>query len=346
MTKRANLDATLLSLTPGDRRAMERAANIMKIPLSHLLQATRPAGQVHEPEPLPPTTLDGAQRVVDLHADDEDDGGSLGYKESLGQGADIAPTDTPDNGQANDNDSRDSASEADITPWQSSGAEFRNIDDDIAREYETVPRWGEDFPVLSQATPPVQGAGSKTGPMPSAVRGQDALWDFPTPLNVSYVPHEALRTQQSPSTVGTLTAASASVPTPGYSSSEGGFVTPQQQQHQSWELVEMPQPPLPSQQAPPVTPRAYDWATSVGFGIPAQPSASSGLADVSSDAIRFIPVDPVQPQALSRPQKRGPFQDRERQEETSRTRGLKACVRCRMQKIRVSASNWCRLQTN
>ncbi len=316
---------------------MQRAASIMKIPVSDLLQqAARPAGRLG-PAPLVPTALDGAQRVVDLHADEDDDGQSLGCNHDLGREADVVGTDTPDDGQQNDNDSRDSASEPDIAPWQSSGAEFRNIDDDISRDYERVPRWGEDFPVLSQAPPPVQAPGSKTGPAPSAVHGQDPLWDFPT-LEVSYVPEASQTHQQShqsPSTVSTLTALGTSVPTPGYSSS-GGFVTPQQQQHQSWELVEMPQPPQQSQQVPAPAPRAYDWAINVPFGVSAQPSANSGLADVSSDALRFIPVDPIQPQAISRPQKRGPFQDRERQEETSRTRGLKACVRCRMQKIRVS----------
>jgi hypothetical protein len=40
---------------------------------------------------------------------------------------------------------------------------------------------------------------------------------------------------------------------------------------------------------------------------------------------------------LQRPQRRGPFQDQHLRYETSNTRKLKACVRCRMQKIRVSA---------
>ena len=40
---------------------------------------------------------------------------------------------------------------------------------------------------------------------------------------------------------------------------------------------------------------------------------------------------------LSPRKKRGPFQDQHLREETSDTRKLKACVRCRMQKIRVSA---------
>ncbi|KAK0736477.1 hypothetical protein B0T21DRAFT_288897 [Apiosordaria backusii] len=50
--------------------------------------------------------------------------------------------------------------------------------------------------------------------------------------------------------------------------------------------------------------------------------------------VRFVAVNPTEPSALSLPQKRGPFDDKSRQEAAGRTRGLKACIRCRMQKLR------------
>ncbi|KAK3897057.1 hypothetical protein C8A05DRAFT_39394 [Staphylotrichum tortipilum] len=81
----------------------------MKIPVNRLLQAPHPVGRVPEPgtPALTQGTPGGAQRVVDLH-----DG------------------DTPE-----DDPQTDSASEADIAR---SGAEFCNVDSDIARGYGTV----------------------------------------------------------------------------------------------------------------------------------------------------------------------------------------------------------------
>jgi len=52
--------------------------------------------------------------------------------------------------------------------------------------------------------------------------------------------------------------------------------------------------------------------------------------------VTFVPVNPLQPSGTGR-QKRGPFQNDQLREETNKTRQLKACLRCRMQKTRVSA---------
>ncbi|KAL2123770.1 hypothetical protein VTJ04DRAFT_135 [Mycothermus thermophilus] len=51
------------------------------------------------------------------------------------------------------------------------------------------------------------------------------------------------------------------------------------------------------------------------------------------DSIQFVVYDPSTKMESS-PRRRGPFQDPARQEETSRTRQLKACVRCQNQRIR------------
>ena len=49
--------------------------------------------------------------------------------------------------------------------------------------------------------------------------------------------------------------------------------------------------------------------------------------------------------SAQKPQRRGPFLDQQLREETSSTRKLKACVRCRMQKIRVSIHHSTALNT-
>lgn len=54
------------------------------------------------------------------------------------------------------------------------------------------------------------------------------------------------------------------------------------------------------------------------------------------DELQIIAVDPLQRPAQPRQQRRKAYDDPERQEDTGKTRSLKACVRCRMQKIRVS----------
>jgi hypothetical protein len=62
------------------------------------------------------------------------------------------------------------------------------------------------------------------------------------------------------------------------------------------------------------------------------------LENSNSKSIKWISEDSNVGKELSlqKPQRRGPFMDQQLREETSSTRKLKACVRCRMQKIRVS----------
>jgi hypothetical protein len=238
--------------------------------------------------------------------------------------------DSPSNDQADANDNRDSASEGDIAPWHSSAAEFDNIDDDIVREYENVNSWEDDFPILSPTAATTHGTtpapNTKTTPSSAYGPSLQSPWTFSQP-DAQYIPNP------SPSSMPFLSVFSTSVPTLGSADSTGFTVQPQ-----SWELIENPQPsqpPQPSRQLP-VSQQPLGWQMTGGYGGAAQPTPRPAAEDASSEALRFIPVDPLQPQPLTRPQRRGPFQDRDRQEETSRTRGLKACVRCRMQKIRVS----------
>ena len=292
---------------------MERVASIMNVPLAQLqlLSSTPQAGQGKAPHGPLQGNPEKTQRVIDLDADDD---------------SNVSPG-TPDDGRPNDNDSRDSASEADAGPWHSSAAEFDGIDDDITREYENIAPWDEDFPILTPPGAPMQaptpGSDMSAKAPASIAYGHQlqAAWDFPQ-AGGPYA------TYPSPSVMGSLSSSfGTDVPTPAFSGSAVFTpAQPQPQPHpQSWELVENPL----TQHS-----QSSGWPMAGNYGRPAQLHPKAG-ENASNDAIRFISVDPVQPQGLARPQRRGPFQDRERQEETSRTRGLKACVRCRMQKIRV-----------
>jgi hypothetical protein len=61
------------------------------------------------------------------------------------------------------------------------------------------------------------------------------------------------------------------------------------------------------------------------------------LDNSDSKSIKWVSEDSNLKELPSqKPQRRGPFMDQQLREETSSTRKLKACVRCRMQKIRVS----------
>jgi len=291
-SKRAHVPVAFLSLTPEDREVMERAASIasnMKVPLTHLL----------------PT-----QRVVGVRDNAEN---------YTGAG-------TQDHEQADDdNDTRDSGSEEDIIPWDTSAADFKNIDDDIADEYENVDPWGRDFPVLTPATTVTQTSASGS----STVYGQHVQptsWSIAQP-DIHHVP----------TVMGSLVASSTVLAT----SALFNDAASASQQQQSWEIIDSPEPPERSQPAQNPHPsdqlQSYGWPSVGGHVGSMISSRNPGGESLSNDAqLRFVPVHPLQPQAVSRVQRRGPFQDRDRQEETGRTRGLKACVRCRMQKIRCS----------
>jgi hypothetical protein len=248
----------------------------------------------------------------------------------------FAFTDPLDDEQPNDNDSRNSASETDIAAWHSSAAEFDNIDDDIAKEYENVDPWGEDFPVLSPATGPATAAAPV--PAPGSNNQVAAALVYGQPVQPAWNFAQA-DLQYTPSLLGSLATPNTGVSTPPTFSNNAAS-TAQAPHQQSWEIIDNPQPSQSSQLYQPLQPfqppQSFEWPTVGGYLGSMLPGRNSGGEDASGDALRFIPVNPLQPQPLARGQRRGPFQDRERQEETSRTRGLKACVRCRMQKIRVS----------
>jgi hypothetical protein len=79
-----------------------------------------------------------------------------------------------------------------------------------------------------------------------------------------------------------------------------------------------------------------DAATSEWSLIESTKTHNSFVLDIPSPkSVKWVPSDSTGKELLPR-KKRGPFQDRQLREETSDTRKLKACVRCRMQKIRVS----------
>lgn len=228
-------------------------------------------------------------------------------------------TSSHDDEQPNGDDNRDSASDGDVSVWQSSATEFDNIDDGITKEYEYVDPWVDDFPILAPTTTAAQGPAreSNTRTSASAIYGVSIqpAWSL-TQTDMQYVP----------SLVSQLTSpASTTLATPAFSSDAGPV-----SQQQSWEVIEKPQPSQFSRPSP-----SFEWPTAGSYAGPMLPSRNPGDEGVSRDKLRFVSEHPLQPQPLTRVQRRGPFQDRKRQEDASRTRGLKACVRCRMQRIRV-----------
>lgn len=233
----------------------------------------------------------------------------------------ISATDASGVDQTSDNDNRDSPS-GDIEPWHSSAVDFDNIDDDIAREYENLDPWADDFALLVPASAPAHIPSASTDthsvtPVASAYAIQSPPWSHSS-LQSN---HDAFLPSLSP--LASLAMFGTDATTPGFAGNTD--FTPQHQ-NQAWELIERPPTVQPPQQG------SAGQQAQGGF----LQSRSTPVGEhVSRHGLRFVPVDPLEPQALSRPQRRGPFQDRERQEETSRTRGLKACVRCRMQRIRV-----------
>jgi hypothetical protein len=70
------------------------------------------------------------------------------------------------------------------------------------------------------------------------------------------------------------------------------------------------------------------------------------LDNSNSKSVKWVSEDSNGKELSSqKPQRRGPFMDQQQREETSSTRKLKACVRCRMQKIRVSIPHLTTLNT-
>ncbi|KAK3296365.1 uncharacterized protein B0H64DRAFT_321485 [Chaetomium fimeti] len=297
--KRGSFPAAFLSLTPEDRGVMERAASIMKIPLDEVTQLIAGPSHVGQGTSLGqrPGSFEPPQRPLSENHDIEND------------------TSSHDDEQPNDDDNRDSGSDGEISVWRSSAAEFNNIDDGITKEYEYVDPWGDDFPILAANTAATQGQAIESNTRTSAAALYGLSIQPPWSLAGADTPYV-------PSLVSHFTTPSTTVTTPAFSSDTAPVT-----QQQSWEVIEKPQT---SQLPPP----SFGWSTVGGYLGSTVPSPSPGNEDTSGDALRFVSMHPLQPQTSQRVQRRGPFQDRKRQEETSRTRGLKACVRCRMQRIR------------
>jgi hypothetical protein len=108
---------------------------------------------------------------------------------------------------------------------------------------------------------------------------------------------------------------------------------------------------LDSDEAEPDLKVLTDSSGSAGSGWSLVHHASNETATVTPPrgagtvAAEWHPYDPLQQQLPVRSSKkqRGPFQDPQKRARTSATRRLKACVRCRMQKLRVSFVSTCSL---
>jgi hypothetical protein len=112
-----------------------------------------------------------------------------------------------------------------------------------------------------------------------------------------------------------------------------------------WEKLDIPQVSgSGSQVISSATTTQSDWTL---LEKPHQNFEQTFLLDNSnSKSIKWVSGDSNATElSLQKPQRRGPFMDQQLREETSSTRKLKACVRCRMQKIRVSIHHSIELNT-
>ncbi|KAK2772710.1 hypothetical protein FQN53_004457 [Emmonsiellopsis sp. PD_33] len=85
-------------------------------------------------------------------------------------------------------------------------------------------------------------------------------------------------------------------------------------------------------------------SSSSGWSLIEPPQEENGLSETiptspSNHSFQWVPCNPRQAQSQSGRRSRGPFQDRQLREQTGNVRKLKACVRCRMQKIRCQTND-------
>jgi hypothetical protein len=196
----------------------------------------------------------------------------------------------------------------DVAEWQTRGAEFSEIDGDID-VYPNFNYWVEDPSAVGQ--PGVQG-GLARAPATGFVEPENHMSVPPT------------WPQQPTQQFGTPQPAA---PPP----------TPQDpainlSQAISWEILGAT---MVDQQ-----PLQQSRETSGWTMIEARPSGQrqlqqQGTETRKGDDLQIISVDPLQRQTQARQQRRrGAYEDRGRQEDAGKTRELKACLRCRQQKIR------------
>lgn len=106
-------------------------------------------------------------------------------------------------------------------------------------------------------------------------------------------------------------------------------------ENRSWEDLGSQQatPPMPDQLASSASTNNTDWSL---IALPSRHS-SSGKSSSPGKPTKSEFIEWIDPCQKSTPikKRRGPFQDKQLQEETGETRKLKACVRCRSQKTRV-----------
>ncbi|KAK4446912.1 cutinase transcription factor 1 beta [Podospora aff. communis PSN243] len=197
---------------------------------------------------------------------------------------------------------RGSESSVDVGDWQIPASDFRGIDKDIPDTYYDVNQFLDDSNLAHDYRSHHLITPSATGfvePEFSIVSTSHAWPQHPT--QQFGTPHPA-----------------APPPTPQDSSARP-------HPRGSWELLDTTMVDQVSIQQAPET---GDWAV-IGSR---QLRQATEVRKV--DKFQIISVDPLQRQPQSRQQRRKPYDDRERQEDAGLTRGLTACIRCRMQKIK------------
>jgi len=100
---------------------------------------------------------------------------------------------------------------------------------------------------------------------------------------------------------------------------------------EQWEKIEAPGPSnIEGQLSTSVGTSSSEWTL---LEIP--PTHEPVEESAGPSSFEWMPAGSDTTTSVSKPQRRGPFRDKQLRQETSNTRKLKACVRCKMQKIRV-----------
>jgi hypothetical protein len=203
----------------------------------------------------------------------------------------------------------ESENSEDVVEWQTRGAEFSEIDEDIEL-YPNLNYWVED---PSAAGQPIVQAALSRAPATGFVEPESHM---SVPPNWPQQPIQQFGTPQP----------AAPPPTPQDPAINLSQAIP-------WEILGSAVVEQHTLQQPRET---AGWTMIEARPVGQRKFQQQTTETQKGDDLQIIPVDPLQRQTQARQQRRrGAYEDRGRQEDAGKTRELKACLRCRQQKIRV-----------
>jgi hypothetical protein len=308
---------SLMDLSPDDREAFERVARILNKPLSQLYEDNpqhtnvRQNGTVLDPRQGEDAMYAGQQTWVPTTQWQEN-----GWQPDFGGGGMLNShtngLSAPSSGSIFEEENGDSLFQWPEHISQGSVAQIgggETTAPDGSSNWLTVPTFDQEDKMIRDS-----GTSSSSTGVTQAINASPVLSrDDQFTSNATY-PRQDQDATEGPSTPSRALFDSEVV--------EPGWVDVKASQDSGFESQ-----PISSEEA----------ATSEWSLVESTKTQNSFLFDNSNPkSVKWVSSDSTGKE-LSPRKKRGPFQDQHLREETSDTRKLKACVRCRMQKIRVSA---------